>query len=104
MRTKLKQPYRQFFGTLDNQARLDIIKVLVSSPKNVSKIVEKTGYHQTTVSHNLKRLKECGFVTMSQKGKERIYKLNDSTIEPLFKLMEEHMHQYCRNVVAKQSK
>lgn len=104
MRQKLKQPYRQFFGTLDNQVRLDIIEMLVSSPKNVSQIAKKTNYHQTTISHNLRRLKECGFVNVSQKGKERTYSINDNTIKPLFKLMQKHMYLYCRHVVAKKTR
>lgn len=101
MRTKLRQPYRQFFGTLDNQVRLDILECLSNGSKNVSQIAKSTDCHQTTVSHNLKRLTECGFVTAKKKGKEKIYTINNKTIKPLFKLMKKHMHNYCEHVVAK---
>ena len=36
MRVSLRQPYRQFFGTLANQYRLDIVHALLESPLNVS--------------------------------------------------------------------
>ena len=101
MKQKLRQPYRQFFGTLDNQVRLDIIETLTISPKNVGQIATKTGYHQTTISHNLRRLRVCGFVNFRENGSERVYKLNQRTIRPLFRLMKQHMHLYCEHVVAK---
>lgn len=101
MKTALRQPYRQFFGTLGNQVRLDIMETLMRKESNVSKIVDKLSYDQTTVSHSLSRLEECGFVSVKKKGKERIYALNKTTIEPLFKLMNTHMRNYCRHVVAR---
>jgi len=102
MRKALRQPYKQFFGTLANQIRLDIIELLIKSgDKNVSKIVDSLSYDQTSISHSLSRLEECGFVTVRKNGKERIYSINHKTIEPLLKLMEVHMDNYCRHIVAK---
>ncbi|MBI4150526.1 helix-turn-helix transcriptional regulator [Candidatus Woesearchaeota archaeon] len=95
MRTKLRQPYRQFFGTLANQYRLDIVRALVNGPLNVGAISRKTGLEQTTISHNLKRLRLCGFVFDRKDGKERIYTLNHKTIKPLLSLMDAHMGAYC---------
>jgi len=99
MQIQLQEPYKQFFGTLANQIRLDIIKLLRIEDNNVNAIVESLGYSQPTISHNLKRLEECGFVQSTPKGKERIYSLNRKTIKPLFKLMEDHMDSFCKHVV-----
>src|SRR3989344_5786672 len=95
MKAELRQPYKQFFGTLSNQTRLDIIEVLTRGPKNVSQICTSAKIKQSTISHNLKRLEECGFVSVKPNGKERIYELNRSTIKPLIQLMQTHMNRYC---------
>ena len=104
MKLALQQPYQQFFGTLANQVRLDIIEVLRNGKKNVSSIVDKLSYDQSTISHSLRRLEECGFVTVEQKGTERIYTLNEKTIKPLLSLMHTHMEKYCCKIVAHKTK
>lgn len=101
MKTALQQPYHQFFGTISNQVRLDIIEVLLKGKSNVNTIVKKIPYEQSTISHSLRRLEECGFVVVEQKGKERVYALNTQTIKPLFTLMRNHMNKYCKHVIAK---
>jgi ArsR family transcriptional regulator len=91
----LFKSYEIFFGTLDNSNRLKIINLLRKGKKNVSEISKELKFNQTTVSHNLKRLEKCGFVKAEQKGKFRYYKLNESTIKPLMKLIDQHMSNYC---------
>ena len=104
MNIGLRQPYKQFFGTLSNQVRLDIIAHLSAGKSNVTDIVKKLDYDQSTISHSLKRLEVCGFVTKKSKGKERIYSLNTKTIRPLLRLMHTHIDKYCSHVVAKEVK
>ncbi|MBR9700441.1 winged helix-turn-helix transcriptional regulator [Candidatus Woesearchaeota archaeon] len=101
MRQALRQPYQQFFGTLANQARIDIIETLREGPKNVKEIGLTTGLEQSHISHNLKRLEECGFITVEQKGREKICTLNQESIKPLLQLMDNHMENYCCHVVAR---
>ena len=95
----LRQPYKQFFGTLANQVRIDIITVLDKKEMSVNAIVHKLNYDQSTISHSLKRLESCGFVSVNQRGKNRIYSLNKITIVPLLKLMNSHMKNYCSKIV-----
>ncbi len=95
MKKELRNPYKTFFGTLANQYRLDIIEELIKGEKSVSELLNKTKFNQTTVSHSLKRLRHCGFVSVKNKGKERIYCLNQKTIKPLLELMHKHMNNYC---------
>ncbi len=63
---------------------------------NVSSIVEKTGIEQSAVSHNLKKLTECNILTVEQKGRERLYSLNKETVQPLLKLVQNHVEKNCK--------
>ena len=92
----LKETYRTFFGTLNNNSRLEIIQLLRKNPHNVTQISKALNMNQTSVSHNLARLKRCGFVAVKNNGKERIYTLNSKTIKPLMKLIDQHMDTYCK--------
>ncbi len=103
MKTTLKQPYQQFLGTVANQVRLEIIELLIRDKSNVTNLQKRLKYDQSTISHSLRRLEECGFVTVEKKGKERIYALNTTTIKPLFMLMQTHMDAYCKHVVEKKA-
>ena len=93
--TTLNQARDRFLTTLSNKTRLEIIQALKDNPKNVSQLTEELGIHQTTVSHSLKRLLDCGFVFVEKNGKERIYAVNKKTIRPLITLMEDHIKNYC---------
>ena len=95
----LKNAYKIFFGTLNNRYRVEIINLLRKKSRNVTEISKALNMNQTTVSHNLSRLKKCGFVFVKNNGKERIYTLNSKTIKPLMKLIDEHMNNYCKNCV-----
>jgi len=92
----LKDTYKIFFGTLNNRHRVEIINLLRKESKNVTEISKALNMNQTTVSHNLARLKKCGFVFVKNNGKERIYTLNSKTIKPLMLLIDQHMNTYCK--------
>ncbi len=96
---KIEKTYIQFLGTLANQNRIKIILALKNGPKNVGEIVDILKMNQTTVSHNLKRLKLCGFVNLIPKGKFREYSINEETIKPLLEIMERHMNKYCVHLI-----
>ena len=91
--------YKIFFGTMVSEQRLKIIKLLMNGKKNVSELVDELKTDQTAVSHNLERLRRCGFVYSEVDGKYRYYKLNDKTIKPLMSLIEKHMSQYCVHIL-----
>ncbi len=91
--------YKIFFGTLFSEPRLRIINLLRKGKKNVSEIMEALEMDQTNVSHDLARLKKCGFVKIEIQGKYRYYSLNESTITPLMRLIDDHMSQYCIHIL-----
>lgn len=93
----MQDSYDRFLRTLSNKTRLLIINSLKKKPKNVTELTNELGIHQTSVSHALKRLLDCGFIHVEKKGKERIYELNNETIKPLLKLMEVHVNKYCKD-------
>ncbi|NOZ80638.1 MAG: winged helix-turn-helix transcriptional regulator [DPANN group archaeon] len=100
----IKRAYDLFLTTLANMNRLKIISSLRRKNLNVGEILTETGLNQTTVSHNLNRLKTCGFVTVEQKGRYRYYQLNKETITPLLDIIDKHVKNNCRNVIAKKNR
>lgn len=96
---ELYESYKIFFGTLVSEPRLKIINLLKKKSLTVSKIIDELKMDQTAVSHNLKRLRECGFVISEVDGKFRRYKLNDTTIRPLMEIIEKHMKGNCIHIL-----
>lgn len=93
--------YKIFFGTLTSQPRLKIINLLRKKRVNVSEISKELNMDQTTVSHNLARLRACGFVKQEIEHKFRYYSLNKSTILPLMNLIDKHMSKNCIHILRK---
>lgn len=62
---------------------------------SVSTITKGLGCEQSAVSHSLRQLLACHFVTVNQSGKERIYAINEDTVHPIFDLIEQHIDRYC---------
>lgn len=93
--------YKIFFGTLVSESRLRIINLLRKGKKNVSHIIKELKMDQTAVSHDLARLKDCGFVEVEIDGKFRYYKLNKKTIHPLMDVIDKHMRGNCIHILRK---
>lgn len=91
--------YKIFFSTLVSEPRLRIINLLRNGKKNVSEIISELDMDQTSVSHNLSRLKNCGFVNTEIDGKYRYYSLNKETIMPLMDLIDKHMSGNCIHIL-----
>lgn len=87
--------YNTFFETIGNKTRLKILELLHNKSLSVGEICEKLKEEQSKVSHNLKILTECHFLTVRKEGKKRVYSLNKETMVPLMKLVEKHVRCYC---------
>lgn len=96
--------YKIFFGTLVSESRLKIINLLRNGRKNVSEIVETLNLDQTAVSHDLARLKKCGFVEVEVESKFRYYKINEQTINPIMEMIEKHMAKHCIHILKSMEK
>lgn len=95
MKYGLSDACHMFFSTLSTPSRLGILELLRGSPKNVTQLAESLKQEQSMISHNLKPLTRCGFIFVKKSGKNRIYSLNKETMEPMYKIIEEHMKKYC---------
>ena len=87
--------YNLFFETIAHELRMKMLFALKTNPMSVTDLVNFLDEEQSKVSHNLKRLMDCRFVTVKQDGKKRIYSLNKETVEPLLSLAEKHVQQFC---------
>ena len=96
---EIYEAYKIFFGTLVSESRLKIINLLRKGKRNVSEIMSELKMDQTSVSHDLARLKRCGFVLTEIDGKFRYYSLNEETIKPLMSLIDKHMSKYCIHIL-----
>ena len=91
--------YKIFFGTLVSESRLKIINLLRKGKRNVSEIMKLLKMDQTAVSHDIARLKTCGFVKTEKDGKFVYCSLNEKTINPMMNLIDAHMSQYCMHIL-----
>lgn len=87
--------YMEFFRALSSRLKLDIVLLLRGKAMNVSEIAEQLGEERSTVSHALRPLHSCGFLTVQEQGRQRIYTTNTDTIVPLLELINHHMNTYC---------
>ena len=98
---EIYEAYKLFFGTLVSEPRLKIINLLRKGKRNVSEIKKELGMDQSSISHNLARLKKCGFVDSEVNKKFRYYKLNQKTIKLLMEIIDKHMSQHCVHILNK---
>ena len=89
--------------TLVSGSRLKIINLIRQQSMNVGELVESLKMDQTHVSHDLARLRECGFVNTEMKKKFKYYSLNKETIAPLMSLIDKHMSGNCIHILRAQN-
>jgi DNA-binding transcriptional ArsR family regulator len=89
--------YNIFFSNLANPLKIGIILSLRVGEKNVSELMKDLNVEQSKISHALQSLKCCNIVNVEQKGKERVYSLNEDTIVPILKLIDKHAAVHCNN-------
>ena len=91
--------YELFFTSLSNPNRLKILNELRKKRMNVSEICKKTGFEQTMVSHNLKRLEHCGMIFSQKEGRFKYFQVNEESILPILNLIDKHMNQFCCKII-----
>ena len=88
--------FDHFFTVLGNKQRVRILQLLANEgPLGVTAIAEALNREQSAVSHALRLLLACHFVTVERAGKERIYAINKDTVKPLLAQIERHVAKYC---------
>lgn len=69
-----------FFSCLSDETRIKIVSCLSISEMCVNDIATVLGMNQTTVSHQLKNLKNVGVVKVKRQGKISFYSLKDTSV------------------------
>lgn len=87
--------YDRFFSVFANSTRLKIINALYSRDMFVGELCKAVSEEQSKVSHNLKCLLRCNFVSVRREGRRRLYGLNSSTIKPMLELVNRHVMDSC---------
>ena len=95
MKKGISENCYRFFSTLANPTRLAALENLMKGPMNVSQLADSLGQEQSMVSHNLRSLIQCQFVSVERRGKETLYSVNHETVDSLFKVVENHASTYC---------
>ena len=96
--------YNVFFETIANKTRLRVLETLQKKPMSVTEICNELNEEQSKISHSLKCLTNCHFIDVEKKGKQRIYSLNQETMVPLMKLVDNHVKKYCCETCAAHNK
>lgn len=72
---------------LGHSARLQLVHLLREGPQCVSDLAHITGLGQGTVSRHLAVLRNCGILSIQQKGRETHYQISDPRIIEICDLM-----------------
>jgi ArsR family transcriptional regulator, cadmium/lead-responsive transcriptional repressor len=73
----LSAPSAALFRALGEPARLTLLRHLFTGEHQVRELTEHLGLAQSTVSTHLACLRDCGLVTVRQRGRSSIYAIAD---------------------------
>ncbi len=95
MKRGLGDIYYEFFSTLANPTKIAILERLQDAPLNISGLATLLDLEQSMVSHNLKLLEKCNFISSERRGKEKYVFVNKSTVPAIFALVEDPLPNSC---------
>jgi DNA-binding transcriptional ArsR family regulator len=78
------------FNAVAEPRRRQILEVLAGGERPVNDIVAELGLAQPRVSKHLRVLRETGLVDVREDGRQRVYRLNGRSLEPI--------HDWVRNL------
>lgn len=68
------------FAALADDTRARIVEILAEDDRSVTELVELFDVSQPAISRHLRVLREAGVVTVEPNGKQRIYRLDPSSL------------------------
>ena len=80
-----------FFKVFGNSTRIRIMCALFERELNVCCIADIVGMEQSTVSHQLRVLRQENLVKVRREGKQSYYSLEDEHIQKIFEMGLEHI-------------
>ena len=69
-----------FFSVLGDSTRIKLLSALSISPMCVTDIAKTLNMNQTTVSHQLKTMRDMGMVDFDRKGKVLVYFIKENRV------------------------
>ncbi len=70
-----------FLACVADPTRFALLERLAVGPCIVQELVDATGHTQSNISHHLKQLRDCGFVTFERDGKANRYQLSHPQLQ-----------------------
>ena len=83
----------EFFALFADSSRLRLLSALAITDLCVTDIAQALNMNQTTVSHQLKRLKSMGIVDYERQGKILYYSLKDTKVNEVLLIGVEYLDQ-----------
>ncbi|MFZ4126194.1 MAG: ArsR/SmtB family transcription factor [Rickettsiales bacterium] len=82
-----------FLKVLGNYYRLQIVNLLISGEKNVTKINEHVTVSQPALSQHLSKLRRAGIVSFRRDRRQIYYAINDQSVLNVLKVMVDFVPQ-----------
>jgi DNA-binding transcriptional ArsR family regulator len=76
---------------LSTPSRVQILGCLLDGPRSVSELMDALGMEQSSVSHQLRVLREHELVTVERAGRMRLYALHDDHVVALLEEALRHV-------------
>ncbi|KXA91892.1 hypothetical protein AKJ63_00535 [candidate division MSBL1 archaeon SCGC-AAA259D18] len=93
-----EKSYSRLFQALADESRMKIILEIREEEKSVTEICSSTGLEQSSVSHHLKCLTNCGFAERRVEGNRRFYSANSSVLDELFSTIDRHIENHRKGI------
>ncbi|MDD1701159.1 MAG: metalloregulator ArsR/SmtB family transcription factor [Methanoregula sp.] len=91
---------KSFFSALSDETRLTILYTLKEQGGMcVNDICESIGKDQSLVSHHMRCLRNCGFVTMEKQGKFAVYSIRNTIITDILDLSNQHVKEMSEGIL-----
>lgn len=82
----------EFFKILGDNTRLKIINLLIDNEMYVNDIANALSMTKSSISHQLKKMKDHDLVKSRKDGKEVYYSLNDDHVKSIFLTTIDHIN------------
>ncbi len=83
----------EFFKVFGDNTRLKILHCIEEEEKSVNEIADEVGQSSSTVSHQLRVLRNKHLVRVRREGKLTYYNLDDNHIREIFRMGEKHLKE-----------
>jgi DNA-binding transcriptional ArsR family regulator len=97
----LLEARENLFRALADSTRLEILEVLAKDgAMNVSELCERLGKEQNLISHHLSCLRNCGLVSVTEKGRFAIYEIRNRNVLRLLGIADKHIKDILNDVLS----